>query len=191
MLNKQIIKRKFAAQCTALIATVILSACGGHGHSTDDHSGDGEEGHHSSDGEGHHSGDGDEGHHSGDNDAVGVPGTASEVDKTIEIVMDDTMRFVPDSINVEAGQTIRFELKNAGKVKHEMVIGELEYLIEHSALMIKFPSMEHDDPNMLLLDPEANGELIWTFSKAGKIDFACLQPGHYDAGMKGAVVVAK
>ena len=25
---------------------------------------------------------------------------------------------------------------------------------------------------------------------AGEIDFACLQPGHYDAGMKGAVNVA-
>ena len=27
-------------------------------------------------------------------------------------------------------------------------------------------------------------------TKTGKIDFACLQPGHYDAGMKGAVMVA-
>ena len=167
MLDKQTLKYKLAALGCAAAATVLLSACGGHGHSTD-HGGDA--------------------HHSGD-DSIGVPGTASEVDRTIEVVMDDTMRFTPDSIKVEAGQTIRFELKNAGAVKHEMVIGKLEYLVEHSEMMKKFPSMEHEEPNMLLLDPSANGELIWTFSKTGTIDFACLQPGHYDAGMKGVVIV--
>lgn len=170
MLNKQMVSRKVAAQCAALVATVILSACGGHGHSTDH---------------------GDEGHHSGDDDSTGVPGTAAEVDRTIEVVMDDSMRFAPDSITVEAGQTIRFELKNAGAIKHEMVIGKLEYLVEHSEMMKKFPNMEHEEPNMLLLDPSANGELIWTFSKSGTIDFACLQPGHYDAGMKGVVLVGE
>jgi uncharacterized cupredoxin-like copper-binding protein len=51
--------------------------------------------------------------------------------------------------------------------------------------------MEHDDPKMATVQAGKTGEIIWQFSKAGKIDFACLQPGHYDAGMKGAVSVAK
>ena len=153
----------------ALVAAVAtLSACGGHGHHGDGH---------------------DDDHHDKAFEAVGTPGVAADVDRTIEVIMNDSMRFVPDSIDVKAGETIRFNLKNAGAVKHEMVIGELSYLIEHSEQMKKFPGMEHDEPNMLLLDPASNGELIWTFTKAGNVDFACLQPGHYDAGMKGLVAV--
>jgi uncharacterized cupredoxin-like copper-binding protein len=43
---------------------------------------------------------------------------------------------------------------------------------------------------MVTVAPGKTGEVIWQFTKAGKIDFACLQPGHYDAGMKGIVDVA-
>ena len=56
--------------------------------------------------------------------------------------------------------------------------------------MKKFPEMEHDDPNMVSLAAGKTGEVIWQFTKAGKIDFACLQPGHYEAGMKGLLNVA-
>ncbi len=35
------------------------------------------------------------------------------------------------------------------------------------------------------------GEVVWQFTRAGKVDFACLQPGHYDAGMKGTVNVGR
>jgi uncharacterized cupredoxin-like copper-binding protein len=55
--------------------------------------------------------------------------------------------------------------------------------------MQKFPEMEHSDPNQVSLDPGKSGELIWQFSKAGRFDFACLQPGHFEAGMRGHIVV--
>ena len=55
--------------------------------------------------------------------------------------------------------------------------------------MKKFPEMEHSGPNQVTVAPGKTGEVIWTFTRAGKIDFACLQPGHYDAGMKGLVSV--
>mgnify|MGYP006179903873 CR=1 FL=1 len=35
------------------------------------------------------------------------------------------------------------------------------------------------------------GEVIWQFTKSGKVDFACLHVGHYEAGMKGQVSVGK
>ena len=161
-----------------LFLAITITACGGHKHGGGDHH-DKSSDHHAS-GEGHHS-----------DDSVGVPGTADEVDRTVTVAMNDDMRFVPDSIDVKAGETIRFELVNNGAVKHEMVIGEAEYLIEHAEMMMKFPGMEHEEPNMLLLDPSANGDLIWKFTKSGNVDFACLQPGHYDAGMKGVVSVAE
>jgi uncharacterized cupredoxin-like copper-binding protein len=34
------------------------------------------------------------------------------------------------------------------------------------------------------------GGLIWTFNRAGEFDFACLIPGHYQAGMVGKISVA-
>src|SRR3546814_3286356 len=55
--------------------------------------------------------------------AMGQPGDAAKVTQTIEIVMDDSMRFTPGEINVKAGDTVRFLIKNSGKVPHEMEIG--------------------------------------------------------------------
>ncbi|MNV75444.1 hypothetical protein D3C71_1687300 [compost metagenome] len=57
--------------------------------------------------------------------------------------------------------------------------------------MKKFPEMEHDEPSKISLAPGKQGEIIWQFTKAGDVNFACLYPGHYDAGMKGQVKVSK
>ena len=104
--------------------------------------------------------------------------------------MSDTMRFSPSRVAVKKGETIRFVLKNDGKLKHEMVLGSLKELKEHAAMMKKMPEMEHADANMASVEPGQTGELIWQFTRSGKFDFACLQPGHFEAGMKGKVVVA-
>ncbi len=104
--------------------------------------------------------------------------------------MADAMRFNPSSISVKQGETIRFVVKNSGQVKHELVLGTTEQFKEHYALMLKNPEMEHADANQVTVAPGKTGEVIWRFTKAGKVDFACLQPGNYDAGMKGIVEVA-
>lgn len=122
--------------------------------------------------------------------AIGEPGKAASMTRTVQIEMSDAMRYTPSSINAKQGETIRFLIKNTGKVKHELVLGTEKELKEHYEVMKKFPEMEHDDPNMVTVAPGMTGQVIWKFTKAGTIDFACLQPGHYDAGMKGAVAVA-
>ncbi len=122
--------------------------------------------------------------------AIGEAGKAAQVTRTVQIDMSDAMRFTPSSIDAKQGETIRFVIRNSGKVKHELVLGTERELKEHYEVMKKFPEMEHDDPNMVTVAPGKTGQVIWKFSKAGKIDFACLQPGHYEAGMKGAVAVA-
>jgi uncharacterized cupredoxin-like copper-binding protein len=132
------------------------------------------------------------GSHAGGHDesAIGEPGKAAKVNRTVQIDMSDAMRYSPASIDAKQGETIRFVVKNSGKVKHELVLGTEKELKEHYEVMKKNPEMEHDDPSMVTVAPGKSGEVIWHFSKSGKVDFACLQPGHYDAGMKGLVNVA-
>ena len=123
-------------------------------------------------------------------DAIGKPGVAAKASRTVQIDMTDAMRYSPASVSVRQGETVRFVVKNSGKLKHEMVLGTEKELMEHYEVMKKNPEMEHADENMVTVAPGKSGEIVWQFTKAGKIDFACLQPGHYDAGMKGAVNVA-
>jgi len=130
------------------------------------------------------------GGHGSDDEAVGKPGIAARVSRTITMDMTDDMRFHASDIAAKQGETIRFIVKNSGKVKHEMVLGTDKDLKDHYEVMKKNPEMEHADANMVTVAPGKTGEIIWLFTKAGKVDFACLQPGHYDAGMKGRVNVA-
>ena len=100
------------------------------------------------------------------------------------------MRFTPATVDVKQGETVRFAVRNSGRLKHEFVLGTEHELKEHYELMKKFPEMEHSDPNQVTVQPGKTGEVVWRFSNDGKLQFACLQPGHYDAGMKGQVQVA-
>lgn len=119
----------------------------------------------------------------------GIAGVSKAVSRTIAVKMSDNMRFTPDKIEVRQGETIRFVLTNAGQVMHEYVLGTRPVLEEHAALMKRFPNMEHDEPYMAHVAPGKKGEIIWTFNRAGEFDFACLLPGHYEAGMVGSLTV--
>ena len=124
-------------------------------------------------------------------EAIGKPGIAAKATRTVAVDMTDGMRFNPASIEVKQGETLLFVVTNSGKLKHELVLGTEKELKEHYEVMKKNPEMEHADPNMVTLAAGKTGEIVWQFTKAGKLDFACLQPGHYDAGMKGAVTVSR
>lgn len=105
--------------------------------------------------------------------------------------MNDTMRFTPNVISVEAGETVRFLVRNAGKLPHEMVLGSAAALKAHAAEMQKMPGMEHVEPNMITVAAGQQSELVWRFDMAGTVDFACLIPGHMEAGMVGKVKVSQ
>lgn len=124
--------------------------------------------------------------------AMGEPGDPKARGiRTIEIAMNDRMRFQPATLTIKRGETIRFVVKNLGDTKHELVLGTPAELKEHALLMEKFPEMEHDDPNAVSVEPGKSGSFLWKFTKAGDWDlgFACLIPGHFQAGMKGRLVV--
>lgn len=121
--------------------------------------------------------------------AFGRPGERARVTRTVRIVGTDDMRYTPAHIRVKQGETVRFVVRNGGKMLHETVLGTKPELQEHYELMKKFPDMEHDEPHMVHLKPGETGEMIWQFTRAGEFHFACLMPGHYDAGMMGKISV--
>lgn len=123
--------------------------------------------------------------------AFGKQGIPKNVTRTITIDMEDTMRFGPGDITVKEGETIRFVVKNNGKMMHEMVLGTMEELKEHGELMKKHPGMEHDEPYMSHVSPGGEEEMVWQFTKAGEFYYACLIPGHFEAGMVGKIKVTK
>ena len=129
--------------------------------------------------------------HDSDETAIGKPGVASKASRTVTIEMTDNMRYTPADIQVKQGETVRFIVKNKGQVKHELSLGTQQELLEHLEQMRKFPDMEHDEPSKVTLAPGKQGEIVWQFTKAGAVNFACLMPGHYEAGMKGQVKVNK
>lgn len=137
------------------------------------------------------------GTHSGGHEtmSVGEPGDAKKATQTVRVTMKETddgkMIFTPATIKVRQGQTVRFEIKNVGEIEHEFVIDDKAQIQEHKLAMEKAPDMEHADPNAIRLDPGKSGEIVWTFTNTGTFEFACLVPGHYDAGMHGPLEVVK
>jgi uncharacterized cupredoxin-like copper-binding protein len=119
----------------------------------------------------------------------GIAGDPKAVKLTIEHSAKDTMRFSRALERVKLGDTVRFVVRNDGKIMHEFVIGTVQENQAHAELMKKFPDMEHDEPYMVHVPPGKTAEIIWTFNRPGEFEFACLIAGHYDAGMKGMIKV--
>ena len=125
--------------------------------------------------------------------AAGDPGDPKKpISRTIEIIAREAegkMSYTPDKIEVRRGEQIRFVIKNEGELAHEFLLDSFEGNAKHKSQMEKNPTMEHDEPNGTRLETKKAGEILWVFDKVGAFEFACLIPGHYEAGMKGVVTV--
>jgi uncharacterized cupredoxin-like copper-binding protein len=78
-------------------------------------------------------------------------------------------------------------------VPHEFSLGTEKELKEHYEVMKKFPNMEHEEANKISLKPGKQGEVIWRFTKAGAVNFACsacgaLRRWHEGPGQGGSQV---
>lgn len=153
------------------------------------------------------------GHTPGSSSAIGEPAKASGTTRTVMVKLIDNA-YEPESVQVKAGETIRFVLTNAGQLLHEFNIGtavmhaehqkEMATMMEHGMLtptgvnpqMMNMDmgggrSMKHDDPNSVLVAPGEKKELVWKFTQAVDLDFACNIPGHYESGMVGKIEFRK
>ena len=120
----------------------------------------------------------------------GVEGDPGKAGRTISISMDDRMHYSHSEIRVAKGETVTFVISNKGKLLHELVIGTEDELKRHAELMRKNPGMEHDEPYMAHVKPGGTERITWKFTKPGTFMYGCLVAGHFEAGMKGTVVVA-
>ena len=119
----------------------------------------------------------------------GRVGKSSEVSKKVAIELNDQFRFSPEEIQVAVGETLQLDFRNTGQMRHEWVLGAPFELSEHMELMRRFPNMEHDEPHMVHVDPGQKQQLVWQFNRKGEFAYACLLPGHFEAGMRGTVEV--
>ncbi len=122
--------------------------------------------------------------------AAGRPGNAKKISRTIKIAALD-IKYDKPEIKVKAGDTIKFVLTNAGKLRHEFMIGDAEEQREHAEMMKQMPDMVHADANMITAEPGETKSLVWQFTKTGTVEIACHIPGHYEAGMVSKVIVSK
>ncbi len=131
-------------------------------------------------------------HAHGEKFSAGAPGNPKKPARTVTVIMTDRdgeMKFEPNRVDVKKGEQIRFVLENKGEVKHEFILASGQDNKKHAELMRKFPHMEHDEPNSKSLEPGQKTEILWRFTKSGTFEFACLIPGHYEAGMHGIATV--
>ncbi len=126
--------------------------------------------------------------------AFGEPADAAAADRTVQVTALDTLAFDPATVQVEAGETIAFEVTNDGELVHEFVIGDQALQDEHEEEMKEMVEsgemMMEDEPNGISVAAGETKQITWHFSEAGELQFACHQPGHYGAGMKGDVDVS-
>jgi len=107
-----------------------------------------------------------------------VAGTAA-APRVVQILATPQLRFVPDVVTIQAGETITFEVTTLGPTAHEFMVGPAADVAADVA----------GTPEIADLGMMATGSLTYTFSGPGPFAFACHAPGHYEAGMTGTIVV--
>jgi uncharacterized cupredoxin-like copper-binding protein len=122
---------------------------------------------------------------------AGGPASSVEASRTIELTARDSMAFEPASIHVSAGEVVTFVVTNAGQAAHEFTLGDEAMQREHADAMAHMPpDMHHGFPNSITVQPGHTERLTWRFGEAGTLEYACHEPGHYDAGMHGPITVS-
>jgi uncharacterized cupredoxin-like copper-binding protein len=111
--------------------------------------------------------------------------------RTVAVRMFDDMRYDPAEFDVFAGDTVRFEVTNSGRVRHEFFVGDHAAHAAHAAEMREGGHADeaHDNPAAVRVEPGETGVLEYTFPDTGQLLAGCHEPGHYEAGMVAPIIV--
>lgn len=122
---------------------------------------------------------------------AGGPADAAQADRTVDVITLDLMTFDPSKIDVSAGETVTFLVTNADNAAHDFTLGDAAMLQEHAAAMAHMPAgMAHRSSNSITLQSGETKELTWRFGDGAILEYACHQPDHYQAGMRGEIRIA-
>ncbi|MDQ3691033.1 MAG: plastocyanin/azurin family copper-binding protein [Chloroflexota bacterium] len=121
---------------------------------------------------------------------VGGPAEADDAVRTVEVNALDAMTFEPATIEVAAGEAVTLKVTNAGETVHEFILGDAAMQRDYAEAMSHMPEgLPHELPDAITLQPGETKELTWRFGDPGVLEYACHEPGHYEAGMRGQVRV--
>jgi len=109
--------------------------------------------------------------------------------RTVQVQMTDELRFEPAEFTVQAGETVRFEVTNAGEIVHEFLIGDEAAQEQFEMEMAEGGGMEHDTDAGVSVEPGESATFDYTFAEAGELLAGCHEPGHYDGGMVASITV--
>lgn len=122
--------------------------------------------------------------------SVTLPIEAAPKVQTVKILMgtpEREMAFVPDTVKLTSGVKARLIVTNKGKVTHDI---HLPYLKDvESKVKVKGVIVEGMGIDGVHANP---GEVFtWEFTplKKGRSEIRCELPGHYEAGMRGTLIV--
>jgi uncharacterized cupredoxin-like copper-binding protein len=109
--------------------------------------------------------------------------------RTVEVEMRD-IAFAPTTLDVRAGEKVRFVFKNTGQVVHDAFIGDQAAQDAHEKEMREGHANHGGGSNAVSVKPGKTASLTYTFDRPGQILLGCHQPGHYTGGMKAAINIA-
>lgn len=112
-------------------------------------------------------------------------------ESTVQATLNDDMTIALSETEFSVGETVVFEVTNAGEVTHELYLGDEAAQAEHADEMAEMGGIGHDEPSGVSVEPGATEQLEYTFTEAGEILGGCHEPGHYEAGMVTALTVTK
>lgn len=119
----------------------------------------------------------------------GAPPAASGDERVVEVEMRD-IAFDPTTLDVRAGEKVRFVFKNTGAVTHDAFLGDAAAQEAHEREMREGHGDHGEGSNAVTVRPGKTGQLVYTFERPGQILLGCHQPGHYTGGMKAAINIA-
>lgn len=119
--------------------------------------------------------------------------------RTIDVEM-FANSFKPNVVRVAANETIQFRFINNTVAPHEALIGDMDDQIKHAKEMQALAKdgvdhgdhMDHGDgpiKGYVLVKAKSTKTLSYRFAKPGRLLIGCHQPGHWEGGMKLALVV--
>ena len=107
-----------------------------------------------------------------------VAGTAA-APRVVRIVAGPDLRFYPDVVSIVAGETITFEVTTMGMTTHEFMVGPSADVAADT----------EGTPEVADIGMMQTKSVTYTFAGSGPFAFACHVPGHFEAGMKGTIVI--